>query len=221
MPNGANVLDIGCGNGYSTIKVTRELPGLHFYGIDYSEEMIKNAQILLRSHPVLKERVTFKVGDAMDIQQAYGDLTFDAILTDRCLINLDSAQSQSYAICQIAKHTKAGGYYIAIENFMEGQNGMNKARRTMGLPEIPVRWHNLYFTERGFRRSVEPFFEDVTFSHFSSSYYYATRVIYSAMCQMRGEKPDYNHEIHQLAIRLPAMGRFSPIRMAIMRRKSV
>jgi hypothetical protein len=44
-------------------------------------------------------------------------------------------------------------------------------------------------------------------------------VIYAAMCQMRGETPDYHHEIHQLAVKLPWIGQFSPVRMAVMRRK--
>jgi hypothetical protein len=97
---------------------------------------------------------------------------------------------------------------------------MNRARQAVGLPEIPVRWHNLYFEERAFRGMAEPFFDDITFRDFSSSYYFATRVIYSALCTMRGEKIDYNHEIHQLAPRLPWTGQFSPIRLAILRRKS-
>ena len=33
--------------------------------------------------------------------------------------------------------------------------------------------------------SAAPFFDEIIFKDFSSSYYFATRVIYSAMCQMR------------------------------------
>ncbi len=97
---------------------------------------------------------------------------------------------------------------------------MNRLRASVGLPEIPVRWHNLYFNEADFKRLAEPFFEAIEFREFSSSYYFATRVIYSAMCQMRGETPDYRHEIHQLAVKLPWFGQFSPIRMVVMRRKN-
>jgi hypothetical protein len=65
-----------------------------------------------------------------------------------------------------------------------------------------------------------PFFEAAEFKEFSSAYYLATRVIYSAMCQIRGETPDYRHEIHRLAVNLPWFGSFSPIRLSIMRRKA-
>jgi hypothetical protein len=135
------------------------------------------------------------------------------------LINLDSFERQTDAIAQIAEHTKAMGYYIAIENFIEGHENMNRARSSVGLPEIPVRWHNLYFKEQEFISNVQRFFDDITLKDFSSSYYFATRVIYSKMCQMRGETPDYSHEIHQLAIRLPWFGQFSPIRMAVSHKK--
>jgi hypothetical protein len=78
----------------------------------------------------------------------------------------------------------------------------------------------LYFREREFVQSSERFFEVIEFADFASSYYFATRVVYSKMCQMRGEKPDYQHDIHKLAVDLPPFGQFCPIRMAILRRKT-
>ena len=71
-----------------------------------------------------------------------------------------------------------------------------------------MRWHNLYFREAEFAAPAAPFFDEITFKDFSSSYYFATRVIYSGMCKMRGEEPDYEHEIHQLAVTLPWTGQF-------------
>ncbi|MCJ7655235.1 MAG: class I SAM-dependent methyltransferase, partial [Dehalococcoidia bacterium] len=219
IPCDGSALDVGCGDGYSTLKVAQATSGLRFLGIDYSENMIKNACERFETHPELKARVAFVIGDVMELRKACGDSAYDVVLSDRCLINLDSIESQRYAMAQIAEHTKPGGYYIAIENFIEGHENMNRARHAVGVPEIPVRWHNLYFKEHEFIRSAERFFEDIVFKDFSSSYYFATRVVYSAMCHMRGEEPDYNHEIHQLSIRLPWIGQFSPIRMALLRKK--
>jgi len=212
-------LDVGCGDGYSILKVAEAFENLSFLAIDYSENMIRLAQKRLESRSDLKSRVQFMVGDVMELEQICPHPLYDVVLSDRCLINLGSFENQSRAIAQIANHTITGGYYIAVENFIEGHENMNAARRQMGLPEIPVRWHNLYFEEKGFVQCVEPFFQDISLKEFSSSYYFATRVIYSAMCRMKGETPDYNHEIHQLAVRLPWVGKFGPIRMAVMRRK--
>lgn len=219
LATGGTVLDVGCGDGYTTVAVAEALTELRFTGIDYSENMIAIGRQRISEKPQLKDRVTFGVGDATNLSPACGDLTYDAVTSDRCLINLESKEHQGRAIAQVARHTKPGGYYIAIENFSEGQNEMNRLRASVGLPEIPIRWHNLFFDEAEFTRVAESYFEAIEFKDFSSSYYFATRVIYSAMCQMRGETPDYRHEIHQLAVNLPWFGQFSPIRMAVMRRK--
>jgi ubiquinone/menaquinone biosynthesis C-methylase UbiE len=220
VPEGASVLDVGCGDGYTTLAVAESLPGLRFLGVDYSANMIENArrQLTTRSNE-LQERLAFRVGDATNLEAACGDEQFDVVTSDRCLINLTSFESQAQAIAQIAARTKPGGHYVAIENFVEGQENLNAMRRAVGLPDIPIRWHNLFFTQADFVGAAEPFFDEINFKDFSSAYYFATRVIYSAMCQMRGEEPDYEHEIHQLAIKLPWTGEFSPIRMAVLRRK--
>ena len=215
------VLDVGCGDGHSTLAVAKALPNLSFLGVDYSEGMINLAQQKLCDFHQLKARVSFVVGDVTDLGQICGDSSYDLILSDRCLINLESAPIQAHAIHEIAKHTKEGGYYIAIENFIEGHENMNRARYSVGLREIPVRWHNLYFSEKEFIGTVQNFFNILEFKDFSSSYYFATRVIYSKMCQMRGENPDYQHEIHQLAIHLPWFGQFSPIRMVVIQRNQI
>jgi SAM-dependent methyltransferase len=213
------IVDIGCGDGYSTLCVATLLPGPIFQGIDYSPNMIANANARLSHLPDMSNRVKFSAGDVMDLQTSLANMQYQCAITDRCLINLDSHESQVQAVEQISKHVMPGGYYIAIENFIEGHQNMNDARQKMGLTEIPVRWHNLFFTEREFIDAVKPFFEVQEIKDFASSYYFATRVIYSKMCMMNNEKPDYAHDIHKLAVDLPSFGQFSPIRMAVLKRK--
>lgn len=214
-----NVMDVGCGDGYSTLRVAAELEGAKFLGVDYSESMIENAEQNLEHFSDLRSRVEFKIGDATKIGDACEGRKFDIISSFRCLINLQSLEDQAHAMAEIFKCLNPGGYYLAIENFVEGNNNLNAARARFGLPEIAVRWHNLFFTEPDFSKAAaDAGFELVRIKDFSSSYYLATRVVYSAMCQMRGEKPDYDHEIHRLSVNLPETGQFSPIRMAVLRR---
>lgn len=215
-----NVLDVGCGNGYSTLKIASSLTELNFLGIDYSENMIEMAKNNLENKAELKSRLQFKVGDVTNLDASCGTTTFDLIISDRSLINVETEEMQDHAIKEIARHTKNGGYYIAIENFMEGQDNMNNARNKMGLQDIPLWWMSTYFTEPRFKASAERFFENVEFRDFASSYYFATKILYSATCKLNGVEPDYNHAIHQLAIHLPWTGQFSPIRMVIMKKKS-
>ena len=219
LPNGSRALDIGCGDGYSTLKIAELVPHVKFVGIDYSANMIEQAQESGRQSREAGSRVEFLVGDATKLAESAVEHAYDLVLTDRCLINLDSAEMQCRVINQIAYANRLGGYYLAVENFIETHENMNVARRAMQLPEIPVRWHNLYFREPDFVAAVEPFYEQITFKDFASSYYFATRVIYSAMCRINGEEPDYHHEINQLAINLPWVGKFSPTRMVVSQRK--
>jgi ubiquinone/menaquinone biosynthesis C-methylase UbiE len=217
-PGPAEVLDVGCGDGFGTLNVARELPEFSFTGIDYSANMIRLAEERLAAMPFLKKRLEFKVGDVLDLGAACGDTTFDAVVSDSCLINLASQEDQRHALKEIARHVAPGGYYLAVENFMEGQGAMNQARAAVGLPEIPVRWHNLYFTEAEFIDFAAPEFELLEFKDFSSAYYFATRVIYATLCRRTGEEIDYRHPVHQLAVELPWTGNFSPVRMAVLRR---
>lgn len=212
------ILDIGCGDGYSTLNIARNFQDYYFCGVDYSETMIKIANENLSSYGELKNKVNFLVGDVTRLQDILHHSKFDMIISDRCLINLDSSQIQYDVIGDISNYITNNGFFIAIENFIDGHNNMNNARKKMGLPEIPIRWHNKYFIEDEFIRNSHNYFSEVSIYNFSSSYYFATRVIYSAMCQMRGETPNYNHEIHQLATKLPWTGKFSPIKLIIMRK---
>jgi len=130
-----------------------------------------------------------------------------------------SSEEQYNAIAQIAEHLVPGGYYFGIENFLQGQKAFNRMRLAVGLPEIPVRWHNHFFDEEAFQAETGKLFDSVVIESFSSSYYLATRVIYSAGCHLMGVEPDYFHPIHRTAGKLPAFGDFSPIKLIRARRK--
>ncbi len=82
--------------------------------------------------------------------------------------------------------------------FAAGRDG---ATRGLGLEKVGVR-----LNKRG----------QVEVDDFTSTYYLVTRVAYSAMCQREGVAPDYEHPLHEIATMLPAVGRFSPIRLVDM-----
>ncbi len=212
------ILDVGCGDGYTTLNIANSFPESYFIGIDYSENMIANAQMNLTSDNKTLANVDFKVADATNIQQYFEGESFDFILSDRCLINLEKSEIQYETISKICSLLKPGGYYLAVENFVEGQNNLNEAREKMGLDPISIRWHNRFFNEDEYLKYTTKWFSDVDFVEFSSAYYYATRIIYSAMCKLQGSQPDYNHDIHKVSIDLPIIGKYSPIRLAILKK---
>jgi ubiquinone/menaquinone biosynthesis C-methylase UbiE len=219
LPEGATVIDLGCGDGYSTVNVAADFPALRFIGIDWSEDMLALARKRCAAQHGLSERMAFRRGDMRRLSECLEAEKFEVFLTSRSLINLMFAEEQYGTIAQIAEHLKPGGYYFCIENFMQGQHNFSQLRAAMGLPEIPVRWHNNFFDEREFVARTARHFDSLVFDSFLSSYYLATRVIYSAGCSLVGEEPDYFHPIHQTAGKLPPMGDFCPIKLVSMRRK--
>jgi len=219
LPEGSTVVDFGCGDGHATVNVAAAFPTLRFIGIDWSEDMLTLARQRCTAHSGLAERMSFRQGDMRRVSDVLNGKKFDVFLTSRSLINLMYSEEQYGAIEQIAEHLKPGGYYFGIENFMQGQNNFNALRVAMGLPEIPVRWHNHFFDEQEYIARTAKHFDSLEFESFLSSYYLATRVIYSAGCHLMGEEPDYFHPIHRTAGRLPPIGDFCPIRLVRMRRK--
>jgi len=196
-----HILDIGCGNGYSTLQLLKQHPRHRYCGGDYSESMLlaakKNAQEIDSS---LQEHIQFKQLDVLQLSSQSS--LFDIIISDRCLINLPESNAQWKAIDQIYRLLKPGGEYIAIENFMGGQNGMNTQRENIGLPPIPVRWHNCYFVEDEFIQYCSRDFKILEFLPISSTYYLLTRVVYSKQCQNDNREPDYDNDIYLSALQL-------------------
>ena len=217
---GRTVVDVGCGDGYATVSLAAQFPTVRFIGIDWSEEMVARAEQSLATQPALRETVFFRIGDMRDLSSSLRSERFDVFLSVRSLINLTTSEEQYSTIAQIAEHLHPGGHYFCIENFLQGQNNFNRLRVAMGLPEIPVRWHNHFFDEDTFLTQAGRFFDDIVFDSFLSSYYLATRVIYSAGCRLVGEEPDYYHPIHRVAARLPPIGDFCPIKLVTMKRKA-
>lgn len=218
FPEDSQILDLGCADGFSTIKLAEALPNSKIIGIDYGQDMIEIAKEKLNLKPELKERLEFSVGDASSLSNIENS-TFNLVLTDRLLINLDSKETQKKALSEIHDKLLKGGYYVAIENFLEGHQNMNKARSCVGLPEIPLRWHNLFLEKEEFFNNISELFELVSVKDFASAYYFATRVVYSKMCKMQNKEPDYYHDIHKLSIDLPWFGEFCPVKMVVMRKK--
>jgi SAM-dependent methyltransferase len=213
LPAGAAVLDVGCGDGQTILTLAERFPGLQFRGIDFSPEMISAAQTALSLRAdSFRHRIAFGPGDVRDIDAVAGKEKFAAILSNRCLINLSNADEQYGALRQIADHLDQNGAYLGTENFVGGQNELNRLRRTLGLPAIAIRWHNLFFDEKSFMATARTMFRSVELTNFSSAYYYVTRVVYSALCQLQERQPDYEDPVHAVAIKLPSFGDFSPVK---------
>ena len=209
----SRVLDAGCGDG-ETLVALDDAFGCVIFGRDYSASMLDLARKRVSERP--RSRFNVALGDVRSLRSEFADESFDFISTDRCLINLESEEQQFSAIAGIAGLLRPGGFYLAIENFVEGNDRLNELRRTFELPPIEIRWHNRFFTEKTFIPRMKEHFSFIEKVEFCSAYYLATRVIYSKLCAVEGRSPDYRHPIHELSTKLPLFGDFSPIKLFVL-----
>jgi ubiquinone/menaquinone biosynthesis C-methylase UbiE len=89
------VLDLGCGSGRNFSNID----DLDFYGVDFSEELLKFARE--------KGYVELKKGEVGDID--YGDGFFDYVICARVLHCVEGIDKRKKALCEIYRVLKNGG----------------------------------------------------------------------------------------------------------------
>ncbi|MGD9107084.1 MAG: class I SAM-dependent methyltransferase [Desulfobacterales bacterium] len=85
LTDGDKVLDVGCANGYSTVRFASQKK-INIRGIDFIPEMIEQAR--LRSSKldkVLISRIAFEVGDITGIEEATEK--YDKVIAIQVLIH--------------------------------------------------------------------------------------------------------------------------------------
>lgn len=163
-----NVLDIGCGNGYSTIKYAEKFPSIHFYGVDYSYEMIKRAK-----KNTLKN-CGFDTADVLDIS-SLPKKKFELIITQRCLQNLPDYKKQYDAINNLISLKTRNGRLLLMECSKNGVAQLNKYRKIFlraSLDGIEP-WHNNFFVDEKIKTDFKA---DIVY--FSSTYMFVAKVIH-------------------------------------------
>ena len=214
---GSKILDVGCGDGFSTLRIAAHFPELNFTGMDYCDKMIANAcSNIVTNYPNIRN-VSFRVHS---ILEEVGTERYSVALSGRCLINLTSFSEQETALNNIASYLVDGGTYIGIENFIDENNNLNSLRGIFGLGAIPIRWHNLFFNEHQFRIAMTSKFYGVYIADFLSSYYVITRVIYSKICNLLNKEPNYLHWMHKLGMIIPSSGGYCPVRLITATRRA-
>lgn len=212
------VLDVGCGNGYST----RIFSGLcrEVIGIDYSEAMIVRAR---EENPRGKKSSgkspEFHQCDILELNQAmFG--SFDAAVSERCLINLADFEKQKQAIANIASVLKPGGRFIFVEGSAEGRNRLNMLRKKSGLKAMPRVWHNIDFREDETLRYMKRFFSVEDRVHFGM-FDFLSRVVHPLI--VSPDEPQYDARINEVAARLALdlqeFGEVSRVLFLVLRKK--
>lgn len=110
LPDGANILDVGCGTGASSLQILEAIPDSKVWGLDNSQAMLAVA----RERAGSSDRVSFVEGDAARISE-YFDQPFDAIVYSASIFLIpDYRESLRHARCLLRKNGLLG------LTFMEG-----------------------------------------------------------------------------------------------------
>lgn len=215
VPAGAHVLDVGCGNGATLVRLARE-KRCSGVGIDFAERMVAAAEEAARAADC-RDRLRFEVGSVPGLRSELG--SFDYALTERCLINLDGELSQRAAFRDIISHLRPGGLYLMLESSREGLERSNALRRMLDLDAIEPPWHNVFVSESAVERWADETVELVEIIPYSSTYHLLSRVVYAKLARDRNEPLKYDSDINLLSLRLPIIGNLGPARLWRWRRR--
>jgi 2-polyprenyl-3-methyl-5-hydroxy-6-metoxy-1,4-benzoquinol methylase len=95
LERGANVADIGCGHGASTIIMAQAYPNSSFVGYDYHELSIQTAR-KIAERKGLADRIKFVVADA----KAYPGENFDLVTVFDALHDMGDPTGAARHVCQ-------------------------------------------------------------------------------------------------------------------------
>jgi ubiquinone/menaquinone biosynthesis C-methylase UbiE len=215
---GALVLDVGCANGFSTLRYARE-HDVCIKGVDYVPEMIIHASArLVAEGEELAGRVSFGVGDARALGERTG--AYDAVITTRVLINLGDWAGQRRALRELARVTRPGGLMLFSEATVQGFSEMNAARTEWGLAEIPCKPFNVYLDEALVVDELRRYASDIDVVDYSSSYFFGTRVLKPLLSAALGVEVPTESRFNRFFSEMPAFGRMGTQRLFVARRRA-
>jgi SAM-dependent methyltransferase len=193
LPRGMRILDVGCGNGFST-GVFAEYAS-YILGIDSSTAMIQRAKNEFGQLP----NVEFQVQDVVKLEGLAK--SFDVVISQRCLINLTTWGAQQKAITNIAKVLKPGGYFFLQEGTQQGREQLNQVREFFGLGQMPKVKYNLDLDEQKLWPFIRRYFDIIEIRRFGL-YDLISRVVHPIL--VSPSEPQYDAKINEVARRISA-----------------
>ena len=174
LKDGDRVLDVGCANGFSSLRQLEKHKLASITGVDFAGSMIAAAN-QTKAKLGLGDVVSFAEGDVRSL--AFADNSFDAVYTTRVLINLPTWQEQQQGIRECLRVAKPGGKVILSEGFWEPLVLLNALRALVKLPPLVEHDFNRYLK----RSSLEAFLAELKLEweveDFSSVYYLGSRLV--------------------------------------------
>jgi len=109
LPKEASILDVGCAGGFKTNYIKEK--GFNVEGIDFSEEMIKDAQERFKG-------INFEVRNVYDLDKI--NKTYDGIFSQAVLLHIPKKDILEILEKIKSKLNKGGFAYIAVKEKKDG-----------------------------------------------------------------------------------------------------
>jgi ubiquinone/menaquinone biosynthesis C-methylase UbiE len=210
------ILDAGCGNGITAISILKKYANAKVYGFDYSKTMVQEAKSLGDEEGV-SDRLKLEVGDLTC--PPFSEKLFDAVYTERSLINLNGQDQQKIAISALVNKLKPNGRIVLCESFKDGLEEINSFRSSVGLDEIQQPWHNNYFRVKDLESLIPEDVEIEKIVNFSSTYYFLSRVVNAWLAKQNQEEPSYDALINKLAFSMPNLELCSQAKIVVLKKR--
>lgn len=198
LRDGIRVLDVGCGNGYSTLCHAARHDA-DFVGMDFVAEMVESAKSMSGQFN-LRGRTEFCVGDVTDLKLP--DSQFDIVISQRCLLNVPTREAQWLAMREISRVLKPNGMYLMLEGTLQGLRKLNEMREMFELELIPeaestYNWFSNKFDEDEMLAEAKKYFSEVVDIQRFGMYYFISRVIHPLL--VHPDQPKYDAKINAVA----------------------
>ncbi len=131
------VVDIGCGNGYTLISLSKMLSDWDLTGVDFSENLIEGAHHLVEAEKKeLQSQPKFICEDAIHYIENLQEQSVAYFITERFIQNLPSVEWQKKVVRQVHRVLQKQGRFLMCEGSRNGFIALNHIREEMGLPVI-------------------------------------------------------------------------------------
>ncbi len=219
LTDGDKVLDVGCANGYSSLRFAR-VCRIQLRGLDYVPEMIEQARAQLATMQDHSARsVEFDVGDITQLKERLN--SYDKVIVVRVLINLGTWERQLLGLRECIRILKPGGLLLLSEATLQGWRRLNSLRKDWGMDDIPKPPFNQYIDEEKVIAAVGSEATLLEVSNFASTYYVGTRVLKPLLVQAT-QAPlsvaDPNSEWNRWFSQLPAAGDYGTQKLFVFRK---
>ena len=199
-----DILDIGCGNGYTLLSLAKEIKG-NFVGLDFSAEMIRGAGVLAEQmKDELKSKPDFCQADVRHLP--FDSNSFDYVISERCLQNLPSREDQWATLAEIHRVLRPGGSYLMVEGTEDGLDRLNELRARLSLDPIPSvspdNVSSLKFREAELESHLEPLFQ-IVHRQYWGTYYLISRILHPLL--VAPDKPRFDSRINTVARKIAAV----------------